>query len=76
MAKKNGVTPKLARALDATGLHWWEEAGKKHRKVFLAGRLAAVLPHGAKSRGRDETMIENNIKSIRRLAAAIKRGEA
>lgn len=76
MSKKNGVGPKATAALDATGLDWWVEGGKKHRKVFLSGRLAAVLAHGSNSRGRSEHLDENNAKSIRRLAEAIKRGDA
>lgn len=39
-------------SLRRTGLPWSIENGKKHNKVFLAGRMIGVLPHGIHGQAR------------------------
>lgn len=57
----------LREALDGTGLPWEVEAGKKHYKVKLAGRLVAVYPHG-KAQERYRRALLNTITQVRRTA--------
>lgn len=57
----------LREALDGTGLPWEAEAGKKHYKVKLAGRLVAVYPHG-KAQERYRRALLNTITQVRRTA--------
>jgi hypothetical protein len=75
-SKKNGLGPKTQAALEACGLEWWEESGKKHVKLYVAGRLASVRSHGTGKRSREEEMDDNTAKSVRKLVAAILRGDA
>lgn len=63
-------------ALDATGLAWWATNGKKHMKVYLAGRLVVVIAHGNSKREYQRGLTPKTVKVIRRLAAAILAGEA
>lgn len=60
-------TKSVAETLDETGLPWEIIRARKHRKVYLAGRLVGVLPGNP---GRSETGRDlMNLKSqIRRLA--------
>lgn len=37
----------IGEALEKTGLRWHIHSGKKHRKLFIEGRLAMVFSHGA-----------------------------
>ena len=64
------MPPEIRDALEATGLPWTVESGKKHHKVRLCGRLAVVLSHGSK-RPKAKT-VPNGITAIRRLAAELK----
>ena len=57
----------LREALDMTGLPWEVEAGRKHYKVKLAGRLVAVYPHG-KAQERYKRALLNTITQVRRTA--------
>lgn len=38
------LAPYLRELLEASGLEWHVEKGSKHRKVFVAGRVALVVP--------------------------------
>lgn len=52
-------------ALRASGHPWWVAEGKKHHKLFVAGRLACVFSRSSKAdTARD---VQNNIRSIRRV---------
>ena len=61
----------LREALDGTGLPWEVEAGKKHYKVKLAGRLVAVYPHG-KAQERYRRALLNTITQVRRTARELR----
>lgn len=61
----------LREALDKTGLPWDVEAGKKHYKVKLAGRLVAVYPHG-KAQERYRRALLNTITQVRRTAQELR----
>lgn len=55
--------------LDATGLPWRVEQGKKHIKLLIDGRLATVISrstHGPDS-GR---IVQNTLSTIQRAARA------
>jgi len=57
----------LQAALEETGMPWEVEAGSKHHKVKLAGRLVAVYPRGkAKEAGKRPLL--NTISQVRRAA--------
>lgn len=68
------VPPELAAALDATGLPWEVEIGKKHRKIRLAGRLVTVIPHGPKQEA-NKRVVFNTIKNVRHMEKTIKEGK-
>jgi hypothetical protein len=40
----------VRRELEASGLPWRTENGKKHGKIYLGDRLVAIMPHGSRSR--------------------------
>jgi hypothetical protein len=67
------MAPKILKALadvEAEGLTWTIEQGKKHRQVRINGRMATILPtNGGRSRSPFDT--QNVITSIRRLAREI-----
>lgn len=64
--------PKIRAALDETGLLWSVQPGRKHMKLFLAGRFIAALP-----RVPDDSpyCASNTIASIRREARSIQGGQ-
>lgn len=61
----------MREALDQTGLPWMVEAGKKHNKVKLAGRLVAVYPHGKEQTAYKRALL-NSISQIRRAAQELR----
>lgn len=40
----NRLPPMITKALQETGLPWKIVVGTKHRKLFINGRFAAILP--------------------------------
>jgi hypothetical protein len=69
------VTPRLRAALEACGLPYEIEPGKRHHIVRLAGQVATILPRGStrrsESAGRHDI---NNAKAVERLARKLKEG--
>ena len=64
----DAVTKEIREALDATGLAWAIENGRKHSKLRLDGRLIAVMSRSnpsSRSRNRDS---RNIVSQIRRAA--------
>jgi hypothetical protein len=61
------LDPKVKQALNNTGIPWEVEAGSKHFKVRLGGRLAGVYPHGKKTEASQHAN-SNLISNIKRLA--------
>lgn len=60
-------------ALDATGLPWEIDEGRKHYRVLLAGRQVCVLSKGGKARANMRSSNDKkNVNSIERLAAEIR----
>lgn len=60
------LDPKVAAALDETGLPWEIEEGKRHRLIRLNGKQVGIFPQGAGSdKGR---ATKNLISNIRRAA--------
>jgi hypothetical protein len=58
---------KVKQALNDTGIPWEIEAGSKHFKVRLGGRLAGVYPHGKKTEASQHANA-NLMANIKRLA--------
>ena len=65
------IDPRLADALDATGLPWTTECGTKHYKVRLAGKLVAIYPRGKKQES-DKRALLNTITQVRHAAQELK----
>lgn len=66
MSKPRTIVPKPIRdELEATGLPWAAEMGKKHVKVRLNGRIVLVTSKSGATSPRD---IQNGIATIRRAA--------
>lgn len=61
----------MRTALDATGLPWEVEPGKKHQKIKLGGRLVAILPYGKEQSAYKRALL-NTISQIRRAAQELK----
>lgn len=59
-------------ALDATGLPWTVENGSKHKKVYLAGRLVAVLPNSRVNTTGTTRANSRTLRDIEKLANEIK----
>lgn len=60
------LPPIIKKALEATGLPWNIVYGSKHRKIYLQGRFAAILPSGnIKERDRGT---RNTVSDIRNVA--------
>lgn len=59
-------------ALDATGLPWTVENGSKHKKVFLNGKLAVVLPNARKNVSPGGNQYKKTLNVITRLAEEFK----
>lgn len=57
----------IEQALEATGLPWSIEAGGKHLKLRVNGRLAGILSRGSK-RESDQRAVRNTVAQIRRAA--------
>lgn len=55
----------VQRALDDTGLPYAVEAGKRHRKIKVGGRLVGVLPMNGCDAGNDRAC-KNVVAQIRR----------
>lgn len=63
----------IREALEATGLPWSLEPGKKHQHIRLAGRLVGILPHKSRKTDFLSTRANANIVSqIRHMAAQLK----
>jgi len=60
-----GLPPQVEAALNETGLPWQIVAGKKHRKVIVAGRQVLVISHDSKG-FTGSSQIQNAISDIRR----------
>jgi len=60
----------IRRELDATGLAWRIEEGKRHIKVFMQERMIMVLPRGDKAQQTGDHKLKNDIAQIRRAARA------
>ena len=56
----------LRRTLDATGLPWEVRNGGRHRKLFIADRMVAILPFGEDASGHPRAM-RNTKARIRRF---------
>jgi len=56
--------------LDATGLPWEVVNGSKHKKVYVGGRLAIVLPNGRKSVNSNKEQHRRTLKNIQQAAGA------
>jgi len=57
--------------LDATGIPWEIEPGKKHQKIKLGGRLVAILPHGKEQSAHKRSLL-NAVTQVRRMARELK----
>ena len=64
----------LRSELDNCGYPWDIENGKKHQKVRVAGRLAAILPHGKQS-NRTLVPLKNTIAQVRRIVRELEEQE-
>lgn len=60
----------IREALEACGLPYEIEAGTKHLKVRVGGRMATILPRGAKAQDGGPNSVRNAIANIRRVAGA------
>jgi hypothetical protein len=60
------LDPRLRDELDACGLPWELGRGRRHLKLFVAGRLAAVIPHGT-GKTEDRRADNNVLAAVRRL---------
>ncbi len=59
------IHSRLTAMLDESGLPWEARPGKKHVKIFLCGRMVAVVSH---SRGPDSAHGDkNSIAHIRKV---------
>lgn len=59
------LAPYLRELLEASGLEWRVESGRRHRKVYVAGRMVLVVPHTA---GRDAGSQSRNAEAALRRA--------
>lgn len=58
------VDPRLREVLEASGLPWHIETGKRHRKLYVGGVLVTVISHG---RGCESpSYIKQTVASVRR----------
>lgn len=46
MTSPQKLYPPLRELLDATGLPWEIIPGRRHQKIFIAGRMVTVVSHG------------------------------
>lgn len=60
------LPPAITKALEATGLPWSIVHGSRHRKIFVAGRFAAIIPTN-KIKERDRATL-NVVADIRNTA--------
>lgn len=67
MKCKSKTEREIEDALRATGLPFEIRNGKKHKKVFLAGKLISVFSHGNSARDTDRLM-SNFRADLRRIA--------
>lgn len=61
----------VRECLDATGFEWRLVPGKKHLKVFVGGRMAAVLSKGTKN-GKCRHQIRDFKHDINRVVRLLK----
>lgn len=59
--------------LDATGVPWEVVNGSKHKKVFVGGRMALVLPNCRDKVSVNPGMKRRAIRSIKAAAEAARR---
>ena len=65
----------ICDALEATGLGWTSENGKKHVKLYLGGHLIGVLPHSkGKSNSAAQRQVKNMVRRIARASEEIRAG--
>lgn len=73
--RTNDISRAITDALEATGLPWAIEHGRKHRKVLVCGRLAGILPtYLSKGGSNPDTgrSTKNLVSQIRRAAERFK----
>jgi hypothetical protein len=71
------LNKRVEEALDATGLPWEIDEGRKHYRLMLAGRQVCVLSKGGKARANAVSSNDKkNVNVIRRVADEIKRKAA
>lgn len=62
------LPPEIERELEACGLPWTVDKGKKHHKIRVAGRMVGILPLNGKVQTSNKTPIKNTVAQIRRAA--------
>lgn len=62
---------KVREALEETGLPWGVEAGSRHFKIKVSGRLAGILPKGRPNSSHSRSLL-NTVSQIRNVAREIK----
>lgn len=65
------LDPRVKKTLEETGLPWHIEAGSKHFKIRLCGRLVGVYPQGKKTEA-DRRANMNVISNVKRAARELK----
>lgn len=67
---RNRYLEDIRPALDAGGVPWELRPGKKHDRVFVAGRLATVIPRGHYRE--DGLRLRNSIAAIKRIVREVR----
>lgn len=62
---------KVREALEETGLPWDVEAGSRHLKIKVSGRLAGILPRSKFNSSHSRSLL-NTVSQIRNVAREIK----
>lgn len=69
--KRPALDQRITAELEASGAPWRIYHGKRHVKLEVAGRLAAVLPHGRRERARQNGRnADNALAAVRRAVRA------
>lgn len=59
--------PEVEALLASSGVPWELRSGRKHHKLFVAGRMVQVVPHGATAIDPKCRAHRNCLASLRRL---------
>lgn len=64
---------RIEQELNATGLPWSLQNGRKHQQIRLSGKLIGILPHGKESSANPRSTL-NLRAQIRRASKELKDG--